>query len=309
MCTGLLILINYTVSQAQETFSNQYRYLPTYLNPALVGSDCGTRLYSFYQNQNNNSFSYQNFGLNVDAPIYNKNNFKIGTGYKFTKDVAGESKFSNSSHLLAVSASKTYTTTAAKQEIALGFEGGIARRSINPAGIRWPSQIGPTGFDPKIPSGVDFDQVIRFIDMNIGVQYSIHWKEQYGITMGMSFAHINQPNVSFLFADENEKVRTNLYVTANYRLNDKFEFLPSFIYAQHGQHHIYNVNMGTRYYLKPKSWICLDLGYLQYQQPFVGISTGIKKLIIFGSYNFVNNAGLTKIETGISYVFGSKNCN
>ncbi len=274
-----------------------------------MGSDCGTRLYTFYQNQNNDFFLFQNFGLNVDAPIYNKNNFKIGTGYKFTKDMAGESKFSNSSHLLAVSASKTYTTTAAKQEIALGFEGGIARRSINPAGIRWPSQIGPTGFDPKIPSGEDFDQAIRFMDMNMGVQYSIHWKEKYSITTGMSLAYINKPNISFLFADEKEKVRTNLYITANYRLNDQFEFSPSFIYTQHGQHQIYNVNMGTRYYLKPQSWICLDLGYLQYQQPFVAISTGVKKLIIFTSYNLVNNAGLTKFETGISYVFGSKNCN
>jgi type IX secretion system PorP/SprF family membrane protein len=297
----LSILITLSViycqkGNAQDFLLNQNTYTLVIINPATVGQNEALNLSTYYHNVKftsaQSSSAYHNFGINVDAPVISREKFVISAGYRYYGSVAGESNFKNEGHLLSTSLSKIIALDKIVHRFSLGIEAGFNMKSIDDKNLRWPTQIGPNGFAPSIPSGEYIADVIN-PDFNAGMQY--HLSTQRG--------HLNRPDISFLSGHVQENYKTNIYLTGGYRMTPKFELHPSFIYVKHGTEEMYNISLGSKYYIQPKSWICLDLGYLQYEQVYAGISGGFKGYTIFWNYGFNMNQTFNRFEGGLRYTF------
>lgn len=302
LCTSLSI-------HAQEILLNHYRSNTTLLNPAMAGNSESFNINSYFQGSSientKPTFTYQTYGLNVDAPVLKLNKYVLSAGYRYYSHISGEAKFKNNGHLISASISRKMESHNVTHQVSIGIEGGVNIRRVNDKDLRWPVQIGPNGFDPSIPTEEVISDIINR-DFNLGAQYSITLKNSSKLTLGYGVFHFNRPIFSFLNSDVRENIRTNLYLLVNYKINPKFEILPTFVYMKYGPFDAYQASLGTKYFINPTSWMCLDIGYVKYNQPFVGFSAGIKNLTFFGNYGFVNNASLTKVETGLMYRFVNK---
>lgn len=296
----------------QDYTITQYMQLPATLNPALTGNVCGIRLTSFYQNSSSKVLAqsvYQNFGMNIDAPIIMGNKTKLGLGYQFIRDVAGESKFGSANHFIAVSISKSLQAGNTEHHLSMGASGGFSSRSLGGSDLRWPSQITPNGFNPNIPPGESgFETNIRYVDMNVGLGWDIILQRGHKIATGIVAYHINQPNISFLGTSTSLQTRLAAYISTELIVSNKWAFLPSAFYTKQDQFDTYNVALGGKYTLYNKNWIQLSSGYIKHGQPFVGVALGIGSLTLLGNYNFENDASLKRAEVGIKYIFKTKNC-
>lgn len=291
---------------AQDFLLNQNRYTPALINPATVGQNEALNLSTYYHNAKftsaQASSTYHNFGINVDAPVISREKFVLSAGYRYYGSVAGESNFKSEGHLLSTSFSKIIASDKIVHRFSLGIEAGFNMKSIDDKNLRWPIQIGTKGFDPSIPSGEYIADVIN-PDFNAGIQYHLFNQNGHNLTFGYAVYHLNRPEISFLSRNVQENYRTNIYLTGGYRMTPKFELHPSFIYVKHGTEEMYNISLGSKYYIQPKSWICLDLGYLQYEQVYAGISGGFKGYTIFGNYGFNMNQTFNRFEGGLRYTF------
>ena len=54
----------------------------------------------------------------------------------------------------------------------------------------------------------------------------------------------------------------------------------------------------------PKSWVCLDLGYIKYKSSYAGVSVGNETFTVFGNYNFGNSLFCNTLDMGLKYQLG-----
>jgi type IX secretion system PorP/SprF family membrane protein len=304
------------ISISQSIFSQDniyllYNQLPLTVNPSLTGSACGPRASVYYQQLSNDLFDFFNYyskGVNFDIPIELKNNDKIGLGYKLMHDVAGETKFTNFGNYLSVAYHKSMNKNVDRpQYISLGVDAGLSNSSLNGKNLRWPSQIGPNGFDPSLP-GEDIDLSVRYFDINLGISWTGHISKKIKSTAGIAINHINQPNRSLLGNSSNLDQRLVYHMTLDISINDKWSILPSGYFTHQYQHGYYicSANIGHQFTNTTK--VQLGGGYAKNDQPFVNATLNYKMLNLGVAYGFENKAALDKFEIVLGYAFGDYSC-
>ena len=310
----LPFLMMISISQsifAQDNIYLLYNQLPLTVNPSLTGSGCGPRASVYYQQLSNDFFDFNNYyskGVNFDIPIVLKNNDKIGLGYKLMHDVAGESKFSNFGNYLSVAYHKSMNKNVERpQYLSLGVEAGIANSSLEGKNLRWPSQIGPNGFDPSLP-GEDIDLSVRYFDINLGMAWTGYLSEKIKSTVGIAVNHINKPNRSLLGSSDDLEQRFVSHIALDITINDKWSILPSAFYTHQYQfdYYILGANIGHQFSNTTK--VQLGGGYAKNDQPFINATLNYKMLNLGVAYGFENKAALDRLEIVLGYTSGDYSC-
>ena len=308
----ILIFISNTCF-CQQAISSQYTLIPTELNAGLTGSACGLRAITHYQSIRYKylaSTTFINYGASLDMPVKLKNGDRIGLGYNYIGDLAGESSYSNTGHSISVAYLKRLTFVEGKPTfVSLGLSAGLIKNAIHVVGLRWPSQIGPNGFDPTVDPNEDFKGSIVYPNVNLGLAFLGAITSSISTNSGISINHINTPNVSFLGGKTPLKSRIIAYTKLDIMLNTTWSIHPSLYYTKQGANNFYMIGTDLAYHFNQDYAISFGGGYGKNDQPFINAGVNINRLNIGLNYGFTTHNSFNKLECIIGYLITKNKCN
>jgi len=312
--TSVFILIFITnTCFCQQAISSQYTLIPTELNAGLTGSACGLRAITHYQSIRYKylaSTTFINYGASLDMPVKLKNGDRIGLGYNYIGDLAGESAYSNTGHSLNVAYLKRLSFVEGKPTlVSLGLSAGFVKNTVNVGGLRWPSQIGPNGFDATMNPNENFAGSIRYPNVNMGLAFTGPITSSISTNSGISINHINTPNVSFLGSNIPLKSRIIAYTRIDIMLNKTWSIHPSLYYTKQGSNNFYMMGTDFTFHLNQDNAISVGGGYGKNDQPFINAGVNINRLNIGLNYGFTARNSYDKLECIIGYMITGNKCN
>jgi type IX secretion system PorP/SprF family membrane protein len=198
-----LILVLANVSVAQDLHFSQFYNSPLTCNPANTGfmPDADFRLGMNYRRQwASIPVPYKTMSAFGDVQVAREKfqNGWFGLGGVLLRDEAGTG---------ALLSTKAYASVAYHQIInegsmlSIGFQAGVAQKSINTTKLTFDEQWNSKFFDVKAPSGENFAALsIRYADLNAGINYAAFPNEDSYLNFGVSVQHLNRPRESF-FSD------------------------------------------------------------------------------------------------------------
>lgn len=247
---------------AQDIHFSQFYMSPLTLNPALTGvSNHSQRLILNYRNQwapaiGANAYNTSSFSYDVRKPVADRDYF--GIGGTLWGDVAGESNFGTFQAKLSASFSK-YLAGGYKSSsyLVVGGDIGYTQHRISADNLRWPQQhdgIGGWNSSASSGEGPDIDagdvSPLNYMDITLGLLYFSVLDEFNNFYGGVSFSHINQPNVSFLNQDVNLYFKTTIHAGAELEMSKTYSLLPGAIVLIQGPHRQYNAGANLRFRMK-----------------------------------------------------------
>lgn len=255
----LLISISVILcAQAQDIHFSQFYASPLTLNPANVGLFNGNiRAALNYRNQWNSFAPFNTFAGSVDVN-FGQNILRddlFGFGVNFFSDKAGDADFSTQQVNVSFGYIKTMGSRFAKSYLSVGFQGGIAQRSLDYAALTFGSQYNGYAYDASIPNGetIGFDS-FSFLDLSGGISYLFVPKDRMNLQMGIAFFHVNQPDMSFNGGStDNLYMKVSGNVGAQIPLGDDVDIIPSALILNQGPHNEYTMGVSFKYYLTDKS--------------------------------------------------------
>ncbi|MBP6236447.1 MAG: PorP/SprF family type IX secretion system membrane protein [Saprospiraceae bacterium] len=312
--TSVFILIFITnTCFCQQAISSQYTLIPTELNAGLTGSACGLRAITHYQSIRYKylaSTTFINYGASLDMPVKLKNGDRIGLGYNYIGDLAGESSYSNTGHSINVAYLKRLSFVEGKPTfVSLGLSAGLIKNTINVGGLRWPSQIGPNGFDPAMNPNENITGNIRYPNVNLGLVFTGPITSSISTNSGLSINHVNTPNVSFLGGNTPLKSRIIAYTKLDIMLNTTWSIHPTLYYTKQGSNNFYMIGTDLAYHFNQDNAISFGGGYGKNDQPFINAGVNINRLNIGLNYGFAARNSYHKLECIIAYLITKNKCN
>lgn len=312
--TSLFLLIFiWNTGFCQLAISSQYTLIPTELNAGLTGSSCGLRAITHYQNikyKYLGNTAFINYGASFDMPITLKNGDRIGLGYNYIGDRDGTPSYSNTAHSLNVAYLKRLSFVDGKPSfVSLGISAGIIKNTIEAGGLRWPSQIGPNGFDPAANPNEDVAGSIQYPNVNVGLAFTGPITSSISTNSGLAINHINTPNVSLLHGNAPLKSRIVAYTRIDIMLNKKWSLNPSLYYTKQGPHDFYMIGADIACHFKQDKTISVGGGYGKNNQPFINAGIHIKRLNIGLNYGFTSRNAYSKLECILAYQITKNKCN
>jgi type IX secretion system PorP/SprF family membrane protein len=240
--------------KAQDAHFSQFYNSPLTLNPSLAGAFNGKiRLMTNYRDQwRSISTPYKTFAFSCDMGLLKKETTSgfLGAGISFISDKAGDSELG----LNQVNLSLAYhVQVSGYNSLSAGIQGGFAQKSINYTNLSWDNQFDGNVYDPDLPSyETGFSDNLSYFDLGTGLQWTYAKGEMYStannqllINAGVSFFHLNQPNISFYSTSKDDlPIKIVMHAALQFGLkNSKLSFCPSFVYMQ--QESLKNIIVGT----------------------------------------------------------------
>ncbi|MFZ4784121.1 MAG: PorP/SprF family type IX secretion system membrane protein [Flavobacteriales bacterium] len=304
-------------SYAQDIHFSQFYQSPFSLNPALCGDFDGA--YRLIGNQRTQwrsvTVPYSTLGFAADMAHFSKKD--LGIGVSFFSDKAGDSRYTTTMFNLA--AAKRLTIRGQeKHTLALGLMLGLTSMSIDYSQLNYDNQWTGLVYDPNINSGERFARDSRvYSNLHIGVNYQRPMNAEWNFKAGMSMFNLSSPKQSwFDNAFVRLNVRTNVYASAIWKVNDLWQLEPMMLWMNQGQFNEVNLGGRAHYILESKPWMyrsfyggimgrAKDAGYIilgmRYDQWDVGISYDINTSTLKPASN-----GRGGLEFGVIYVIPPK---
>jgi len=257
---------------SQDAHFSQFYSSPIYLNPALTGTAAGTYRVSInYRDQwrgaLDNPLSTLAFSgdLNFELSEGKYPDF-AGLGFMFYSDRVSQFDLNTSQVALTGSYHKSLDARA-KKYIGAGLQVGIGQKSINYEDLNFQDQFNAiSGF--TLPSGEILPQnALAYGDFAIGINYHSVNSKKNRLDLGVSYAHINSPNVSFYKNEDDSNpnlIRENalfskltVHASASFRQGQRLDVQPRLLAILQGPHAELNVgnnfkfmlnDNGTRYF-------------------------------------------------------------
>lgn len=293
-----------TVVVAQDIHHSQFNQTAFNINPALTGAFNGDiRAVATYRNQWSQVLrgdAYNSYTISVDSRKELASSDFFGFGFSGYRDVAGELSFGTTQGAVSASYGKLIKRDSVQTHYLVGgAQYGVAERSVDLAGARWPSQhddIG--GFDPNKPVQGGFNPNFLHADVNVGLTWLSSFGDRKSFYVGVSGYHINQPNVSFYNDSiaENLAIRKVIHGGGEFSVTKQLSLAPSFLYLNQGAHS--QLNIGTN--LRVSSTKNPSLSYLQggvYYRTGKTVEGGIHSDAII----FTGTLKFEQIILGVSY--------
>ena len=251
---ALALSFGYSVNAQQDKHFSQFYAIPTYVNPANVGLITGNlRIISNFRNQwGSVSVPYRTITTSVDGKLPSSSDNFWGYGLSFYNDVAGDVKMKTNNYNLQ----GAYHIQSDKGKyLSMGFNLGLFQRSVITSNLVWGSQWNNSLFDNTLPSNevVQQDAFTTF-DMGAGMNY--YSFNDYGgkFNAGISIAHFNSPNVTFLGASEKMKMRITGNIGAVIPLSDyRMTIEPNALFMMQGPNMLVNVGTAFKFVLQEPS--------------------------------------------------------
>lgn len=234
---------------AQDIHFSHIHASPTFLNPAMVGLIDGgdIRLIANARSQwNTFTNGYKTIMGSADLKLFEAGKGSlIGGGLQLYADQAGDLDFTTMMAGLTFSGIKALDRKGTNL-VSVGFHGSYINNRMDYSKM--------IGFQQET---FEFDGVpdnIGYFDFTAGIGwfYAFDWHSSFHI--GLSMAHINKPDVSFLSKSStlDEDIiplfrKFTVHGGANLRLAEYVTILPSFIYVDQGPHKEITLGTFTKY--------------------------------------------------------------
>ena len=166
---GLIVLLECSISLAQDIHWSQFNDIPLFQNPAHAGHfDGDYRFVGNYRNQwRSVTVPFSTISLSADMPLSGYKN--IGVGLLFFNDAVGDGKLQttevqgNISYLFKLTSDSSHIFRA-------GLNFGMNHRQINWSQLYFDNQFNGTQFDPNLPTNELF-QTDRKTNASVGAGF------------------------------------------------------------------------------------------------------------------------------------------
>lgn len=300
LCVSSLL----TAVGAQDIHHSQFNQTAFNINPALTGAFNGeVRAIGTYRNQWSQVLrgdAYNSYSISVDSRKELVSEDFIGFGFSGYRDVAGELNFGTTQGTVSAAYGKLIKKDSSQTHYLVGgAQYGIAKRTVDLSGARWPSQHdGNGGFDINSPSPSGFNPNFLHADVNIGLTWLSSFGDRKSLYLGVAAYHVNTPNISF-YGDTtvaNLAVRKVLHGGGEFPITNQLSIAPSFLYLNQGAHNQINVGAKLRVSNSKKP----ALSYLQggiYYRTNRKVNGGIHSDAII----FIGTLKFEQVTLGVSY--------
>ena len=280
----ILFTLVAVATSAQDFHMSQYEVASQYLNPALTGMYSGKtssyRIYSDYRTQwlSPSVKPYSSAFLAFDKPVRKRNN-NFGLGACLVNDNAGNG-FLNTFNLLLSGAYDIMSSSHRKHLLSTGLQLGLVYRKLDPGSFTYDVQYSGSinDFDASLPDGENFSRTSRAgFDASFGVFYkytdSIRSVHPF---IGVSVCHLTRPNESFTETKTKAPMRFNIQGGCEMWVEDKFRFIPRFLYMNEARASELNVGLLTYYRISDTQYeALLQCDYRSKDAVVIGL--GLKK--------------------------------
>jgi len=242
----VLLLFCYKI-YSQDIHYSQYFRIPALINPSTTCNFTDNwRISLNYRNQ------WKRIGIpfNTSSAIFEKP-FKIGGepigfGFSFINDNTGVNGINTNKIYLSAS----YEFNQSINKIRAGLQVGLVNRNINSKNLTFPEDwnIEEGTF---IPSG-EFQDHKSYLDLSLGVLWSTRIKN-YEPEIGMSIAHINMPNSSFLNEKYKLPIKYTIIAQNKYILEEFFYIKPGVILMKQRSASLSIINLTGGYMLNRRT--------------------------------------------------------
>lgn len=227
----LIALLGVTLQgKGQDVHFSQFFFSPQLLSPAEIGNF--NARYRLNANQKTQwrevSRPYSSFALMGDGSFdFLPENVAVGA--VIMNDNAGDSRFNTFSFLIGGSYRYDIQDDDSHQ-LRGGLQTGITQIKLNYDDLEFNNQYNGVVFDPNLSNGEDFARNARwFLNLNFGLSYQYAPEPRKTATVGFAGHNANSPRQSF-FNDTGIQLpfRSSVYATADWKINEEIDALPSF---------------------------------------------------------------------------------
>jgi len=284
---------------SQDIHYSQFYNSPLNLNPSLTGNyDGDLRLCGNHKSQwKSFANAYSTFSASADYGFCNpiKKIGRIGIGFQFNSDIAGDAKFGTNHYKLSLA--YMFPIKDSSLVISLGGNGALNHHGISFNLLNFGSQYDGESFDPTLPNNeiIDYDEYSYF---DISAGFNITWIQSpiLRINAGFSANHLNSPNKSF-FEERNISLPIKYLYHGKVLWNAKDDFwLEPMFMIMHQQKYL-EINLGSMFRIEYNP---LGLKYMFAGAILRARDAGI--FVIGGNYQNINIAisydvNLSKLTT------------
>lgn len=220
---GLILFISLLQVKGQDVHFSQFFEAPLLRNPALAGIFTGDyRIQGVYRDQWNsitNAFRTGSLNAEYKMPVGSGNDF-ITTAFQAVFDKAGTVGLTTT-HLLPAFNYHKSLSDEKTMYLALGFMGGLIRKSIDVTKMTTDNQFDGGGFDPTLPTGENFTRpYFNTWDASVGMSFNTTFGEnqQNSMFVGGAYHHLNRPKNSF-YRDPTIEINPKYVASVGVKLN------------------------------------------------------------------------------------------
>lgn len=317
---GVLLLISGQALSQQDIHLSQWTQSPMNLNPATAGVFYGTyRANINYRRQwMSISTPFTTSSVSVDLPVLADvfQNDLFGIGISANQDEAGDAMMKSTRAYLTLSYGKALDIYE-EHFLSVGFQAGLASRSIDYTQVYWDEQWAFEGFDLTRLSG-EGENVENFgapgvgasgyADVSTGIHYFYTDRNLFKMNMGMSLLHLNRPNLDFLGVQDklDRRFIAHFGFSHGIRDNSHFQVSPSVYYSNQQNNRIFMIGTDMTFFFTDatkftgfKREAGMDLGlHYRWDDAVIGVfRLRFGGLALGVSYDF-NISPLTVISQG-----------
>ncbi|MFK7809568.1 MAG: PorP/SprF family type IX secretion system membrane protein [Saprospiraceae bacterium] len=224
---------------SQDIHFSHIHASPTMVNPGMTGLFNGKlRFIGNARGQwNSVTNGYRSFGGSMDARLHEFSTKDIiAGGLHVVSDKAGDLDFTTTN----VGATVSVLKSLGKHYFSLGMQGGVISNRVDY------SKIVAFDDEPAILEGADDN--VTYLDVNVGIAWFYNFKRNNNIHAGISYFHLNTPDVSFYKNSDLEegqllKRRSVIHGGAEIEINRKNMIKPSFLIMNQRPHR--QITMGS----------------------------------------------------------------
>jgi len=298
----LLIVFIIENTSAQDIHFSQIEASPLNLNPALAGMFDGSYRFVLNHKRQWNGFTngYKTFSGSADRLFQLKNSpLNLGTGILLNSDIAGDGNFGIVSIQVPLSAMIFFESV--ETTVSFGVQAGITQHKVDIAELTFGSDYNGQSYDPSMSSGESFaGSDVTYADIGSGINIRYGDFRSPTFEMGISYFHLNQPDVSFS-GERIAKLNSRMVMHAgfNWPLGQNYYLMPQVNYFKQG---VYNeILMGTFIRIHPDNiqFHTMRVGFFYRGNDAVILKVGLDYLDyqIGISYD-INVSGLNEASNG-----------
>lgn len=307
----LLVLIITDKLTSQDAHFSQFYASPLTLNPAIAGTYKGTfRISTIYRDQWRSvvdrpltTFSASG-DVRFDVHLGKKHiPDHVALGITFFGDRVNTFDF-NTNQIVLTGAYHKALDRKSKQYLGIGFQGGVFQKSVNYEDITFQDQFNSiNGYTLGTGENLPVNNK-AFVDMSLGLYYSITPSKAFNFHAGIGYFHFNQPNISFfnspdivdpdLLKTDTLFAKWSFHTGASIKTADRLYIQPRVNTLIQGPHSQINLGATFRYKIAKTSGQYLLLG------PYI---RGVKNYNNFGLESIIAMAGFeyNNFILGFSY--------
>jgi type IX secretion system PorP/SprF family membrane protein len=218
-------------SFAQDIHFSQYLQAPLLVNPGSTGLIEGNhRFITNYKTQWKSMDSpYKTMSFSYDCKLFKSRQNKgayLGLGLFAFQDQSGDGNLAQTQFNLSTSGILPINTS---NTISLGLQGGFSNRSVSPDAFRWGNQYDGINYNGSLSSNETFVQTTHnFWDVSTGIVWQFRQDEQTfhngnelsKFDIGISFSHLNRPEIQFLNSEDRLNRKLALFGTMDFEISD-----------------------------------------------------------------------------------------